>query len=224
MPPVPAKRGRRGDEPGMPGAEAVPVQLGPRRFVSRVPAYVPNGGLGAGVSATERRSAQDGSAGHRDDHAARRQRFPQCRPGPGEDVPGVGVPVAAEGLPGLLVYGRHVRLAPALRTSRLGRCSRITFCASASPVASAATGVKPSPSSSRTASSLCSSRAMPTTLVPVVTSTAAIARPKPWRRPSPPTTAASRPPSPTLPTKAWINEPLPSTIDTTEDQQPSNAA
>src|SRR5262249_43394270 len=34
------------------------AQPSPRRLVGRVPAYVPNGGLGAGVSAAERGSAQ----------------------------------------------------------------------------------------------------------------------------------------------------------------------
>lgn len=77
--------------------------------------------------------------------------------------------------------------APALRTSRPGRCSRITFSASASPVASAARGVKPSPRSSPTSRRSRSSRAMPTTPVPAATSAAAIARPKP--RPAPVTTA-----------------------------------
>src|SRR5687768_1795564 len=76
---------------------------------------------------------------------------------------------------------------PALRTSRPGRCSRITSCASGSPVASAATGVKPSPSSSRTARSWVPSRAMPTTIVPMATSAVEIARPKP--RLAPVTTA-----------------------------------
>jgi hypothetical protein len=77
---------------------------------------------------------------------------------------GVDMPVTAERFPGLLVDGRHVRRDPGVEDKQTGRCSRITSCACASWVASAATGVKTSPSSSRTARSSCSSRAMPTTV------------------------------------------------------------
>ena len=110
-----ARRGELGQQRDEPDAQ--PRPLG---FVGGVPAQVADGGLGAGVSAAERRPGQRGAAGHRDHRAARRQRLPQRRPDPGERVPGVGVPVAAEGVPRLLVDRRHVRRAPRVEHQQAG--------------------------------------------------------------------------------------------------------
>ena len=110
-----ARRGELGQQRDEPDAQPRPLGL-----VGGVPAQVADGGLGAGVPAAERRPGQRGAAGHRDHRAARRQRLPQRRSDPGEGVPGVGVPVAAEGVPRLLVDRRHVRRAPRVEHQQAG--------------------------------------------------------------------------------------------------------
>ena len=85
------------------------------------------------------------------------------------------------------VSGAMGGVAPAFSTSRPGWYWRSTSRASASLVASAATGTNRSPSSSPAARSSCSPRAMPITWVPAVVRAAAMARPNP--RLAPVTTA-----------------------------------
>ena len=89
------------DEP-----DAEPVAFGFRRGVR---GDEPDRGLRPGVAAGQRRAPEGGPAGHRDDRAARRERGEQRLAQPVERLLDVGVPVAAERLPRVVLQRTRQR-------------------------------------------------------------------------------------------------------------------